>query len=314
MPGLLDSQGSRSSRTISALATGSVRWRRCIRRVFLAALFASIAVAFVASPASVHAQDGGDESSSKVSPESKQQEDKEKAEAYYERGVKAFFEKKYPQAITYFQRAYSLDPDAVQLYNISLAHSKMGNASDALEAALEAQSMGGLPKDTALKNEFRIIGYRRVIAAKKVAEDINPPTVEKDTTKGDRGVEDPGPSDEEGLGAVGWAGLGTAGLGVGALIGAGVLNFIVAGNMEEYDTARADGDFGRASGLYSDIGDRQEMGRVLLYSGAGLVAVGGALFAYDYFGSTETADSADQATVFGAVDPEGASVQVRWAF
>jgi tetratricopeptide (TPR) repeat protein len=274
----------------------------------------SIAVVYVASPSSVFAQDGGDQSKSQASPESKEQEDKKKAEAYYESGVKAFFEKNYPQAITYFQRAYSLDPDAVQLYNISLAHSKMGNASDALEAALEAQKMGGLPKDTALKNEFRINGYRRVLAARKVAEDINPPTAEKDPTKDDRTVDDPGPSDDDSLGAVGWAGLGTAGLGVGALVGAGVLNFIVAGNMEEYDTARADGDFGRASGLYSDIGDRQEMGRVLLYSGAGLVAVGGALFAYDYFGSTETADSSDQASVFGAVDSEGASVQVRWAF
>jgi tetratricopeptide (TPR) repeat protein len=279
-----------------------------------------IAASFVMLPASVQAQENGGQDQNNASEANQIEANKKKAKAYYDKGVKAFFEKNFPEAITYFQRAHSLDPDPVQLYNISLAYSKMGNAADALTAALEAQKVGGLPKDTAFKNQFRIIGYRRVIVAKSVTEAINPPKaqVSEDTTDAQDAdkpaVKRPDNAQDRGLSTVGWAGLGTAGLGAGALVGAGVLNFIVAGNMDEYDTARADGDYGRASGLYSDIGDRQDMGRVLLYSGAGLVAVGGALFAYDYFGSTETTGSADQASVFGAVDSDGVNVQVRWAF
>jgi tetratricopeptide (TPR) repeat protein len=268
-----------------------------------------LAMVFVALPAPVAAQGEGDESDQELSEEERR--DQKKAEAFYDKGVKAFFEKNFPQAITYFQRAHSLDPSPVVLYNISLAHSKMGNASDALQASLEAQKMEGLPEDTVLKNEYRIAGYRRVVTAIGVAEAINPPQARDGSSDKDK----PSPKvEEDSLGAVGWAGLGTAGLGVGALVGAGVLNFIIAGNLDEYDTARADGDYGRASGLHSDIGDRQEMGRVLLYSGAGLLAVGSALFAYDYFGSPEAAGSADQASVFGAVDADGATVQLRWAF
>ncbi len=248
-----------------------------------------------ALPGTVHAQEPTDE---------------KKAEAYYNKGVDAFFNKKYSLAITYFQRANALDPDPVVLYNISLAHSKMGNPAEALTVALDAQKMGGLPEDTALKNQFRIVGYRRAIQARQTCEAINPPVSVKDDddTKGKQ-VE---PQDR--LSVLGWTGIGTASVGVAALVGAGVTNFIVAGNLEEYDTAQADGDYGRASGLQADIADRQSMGRVMLYSGAALTAVGGALFAYDFFGTAESAEAAEKASVFGAVGSDGASVQLRWTF
>lgn len=265
----------------------------------LAALVAA-AVVLAAPLTPLRAQDTPDKPPAEAS-------DKKKAEVYNEKGVQAFFEKKYGQAIVYFQRAHELDPDPVLLYNISLAHSKMGNPADALEAAIEAKKYGGLPEDTAHKNEFRIVAYRRAIKARQTAEAINPPVTVKDEKK------DEVPRDE-GLSVLGWTGVGTAGVGVAALIGAGVVNFIVAGNLDEYDTARADGDYGRASGLHDDIQSRQEMGRVMLYSGAGLAIVGGALFAYDYFGSPEAPADDEGASVFGTVDSDGASVQLRWNF
>ncbi|QDG53700.1 hypothetical protein FIV42_24030 [Persicimonas caeni] len=276
----------------------------------LAALVAGMVAGMVvlgsfAAPASAQ-ESGGEQGSA-----GQEASDEKKAEAYYNKGVDAFFKKKYSLAITYFQRANTLDPDPVVLYNISLAHSKMGNPKEALTAALEAQKMGNLPEDTALKNQFRIVGYRRAIAAREVTEAINPPAkAEIDPNK----VPDKQPQTDEGLSVLGWTGAGTAGLGVAALVGAGVTNFIVAGNLEEYDTAQADGDYGRARGLHQDIQDRQSLGRVMLYSGAGLAAVGGALLAYDLLGGTETAGNAESASVFGAVDSDGASVQLRWSF
>lgn len=250
----------------------------------------------------VYAQDGGggEQESSDV----------KKAEAYYKKGVTAFFNKKYSLAITYFQRANALDPDPVVLYNISLAQSRLGNAQEALDAALEAKRMGGLPADTAQKNEFRIVAYRRALNARGIAEALRPKAQVEPT--------EPASADEDGgMSAIGWAGVGTAGVGAAALIGAGVLNFVVQGNLDEYDTARADGDYGRATGLKNDIADRQSMGRVMLYSGAGLLAVGGALWAYDFFGGQDTdtgAARAERASVFGAVGADGASVQLRWDF
>lgn len=242
--------------------------------------------------------------------------DEKKAEAYYNKGVEAFFKKKYSLAITFFQRANALDPDPVVLYNISLAHSKMGNAKEALAAALEAQQMGDLPEDTALKNQFRIIGYRRILSARGVTEAINPPgQAEVDPNKKVLNEPDPDePEPEDGMSALGWTGIGTAGVGLAALVGAGGMSFLVSDNLTEYDTAQADGDYERAKGLQSDIRDRQSLGRVMLYSGAGLAAVGGALFAYDFFGGAESAGSGSSTSLSGAVDADGASVQLRWTF
>ncbi len=238
--------------------------------------------------------------------ESTDQSDERKAEAYYEKGVDAFFNKKYSLAISYFQRANELDPDAVFLYNISRAHAKLGNPGDALEVALEADAKGGLPEDTAQKNRHRIVAYGRAAAAEDVCEALNPPVGELD--------EDTPDSSKEGLGVVGWTGVGLASAGAASLLGAGAMTFIVSGNLDEYDTARADGDYERARGLHSDIGDRQEMGRLMLYSGAGLVAAGGAMFAWDYFGGQESAPDTDddaKTAIFSTVDADGASVQFR---
>ncbi len=228
-----------------------------------------------------------------------------KAQVYYQSGVKAYFNKKYSLAITYFERANALDPDPVVLYNISLAQSKLGNAKEALDAALQAQTIGGLPKDTARKNRYRIVAFRRALAAQSVCEAINPPAKAKVA------------KEDAHFGAVGWSGVGAAGLGAAALIGAGVLDIVVSGNMDKYDSARADGNYQSAKSLRADITSGQQLGRVMLYSGVGLVAVGGALFAYDFFDMGESPHDrshVDLASVSGSVGADRASVQLRWTF
>ncbi|MFP4597252.1 MAG: hypothetical protein ACLFVJ_03310 [Persicimonas sp.] len=262
------------------------------------------AVSFIVAAAMLGGAASSASAQQKVdSVENTDQSDVKKAEAYYEKGVDAFFNKKYSLAVSYFQRANELDPDAVVVYNISRAHAKLGNPDDALEKALEAQAMGGLPEDTAQKNRHRIVAYRRAVAAQDVCEALNPPVDELD--------EDSPESSDEGLGVVGWTGVGVGSIGAAGLLGAGMMTFIVSGNLDEYDTARADGDYGRARGLHSDIGDRQEIGRLMLYSGAGLLAAGGAMFAWDYFSGQESAESDAKTAVFSTVDTDGASVQFR---
>lgn len=239
----------------------------------------------------------------------------EKAEAYYNKGVDAFFNKEYSQAITYFQRAHTLDPNPVVLYNISLAHAKLGNVPEALGAALEAQKMGGLPEDTTLKNQARIRAFQRALTAEKLSKTLasraavataEPPTAPPAQ-----------PAERDGMGVLGWTGIGIAGAGVATLAGVGVLNFMLADDVDAYDKARAAGDFDTANTLYDDINDRQSIGQIMLYSGIGLVAVGGALWAVDYFGvmeSTPRDESRARTALFGTVAPGHASVQAQWQF
>jgi tetratricopeptide (TPR) repeat protein len=234
-------------------------------------------------------------------------DDERRAAAYYEQGVDAFFNKKYSLALTYFKRAHTLDPDPVFLYNISRAHSKLGNPVDALEAATEAQGMDGLPPDTLEKNAQRIVAYQRGVTATEICEALSP----SDVDLGD----DEAP--ERGLSMVGWSGVGVASLGAAALIGAGAVNMMVSGDIDDYEAARADGDFERAQGLHGDIGDQQQIGQMLLYSGAGLIAVGGGLFAYDLLGFGESSSGAEQekgAKIYGGASGDGVSVQMRWSF
>ncbi|TDP72061.1 hypothetical protein [Bradymonas sediminis] len=243
----------------------------------------------------------------------------ENAKAYYNKGVEAFFNKNYSLAITYFQRANALDPDPVVLYNISLAQSRLGNAPEALSASLKADAMGGLPDDTSLKNRARIRAYQRVVGAQKIAgakakADQALAKSVKAPQAGGAGVP---PGSEAGMGALGWAGVGAASVGAAALVGTGVLNFMLSEDLDNYEKARTAGEYERALDLQNTIESRQSLGQIMLYSGAGLVALGGALWAVDYFGSAEVQESADASlkpALSGSVGPDGARVGALWRF
>lgn len=278
-----------------------------------------IALLLVLSAANAFAQDSGSG---------------EKAEAYYNKGVNAFFNKEYSLAITYFQRANALDPNPVVLYNISLAQSRLGNAAEALSASVKADEMEGLPADTLLKNKARMHGYRLIIRAEKLAdaqaakaiaqaealkaEEAGAPEAElseEDVFGGD--AFDSQDMPDAGMGVLGWAGIGTAGVGVAALVASGVLSVMLSDDLDSYESARVAGEYDRARGLQDTINDRQSLGQIMLYSGAGLLALGGALWAVDYFGGSETKESGDtlsQPTLGGSVGASGASVQANWRF
>lgn len=241
-----------------------------------------------------------------------QSSDGEKAKAYYDQGVSAFFNKNYSQAITYFQRANALDPDPVVLYNISLAHSKLGNAEDALVASLKAAEMGGLPEDTALKNTARIRGYERIIRARSAADARSAQAAQHKELKSP-GAGAPDSASDSAVGALGWVGVGTAGAGAAALFGSGVVSLLLRADIDDYEHFRTSGEYERARAMQDKIDERQFYGKLMLYSGVGLVALGTTLWAVDYFGNAETQTTAMPA-LGGALGPDGAHVQARWRF
>lgn len=237
-------------------------------------------------------------------------DDPDKAEAYYQQGVNAFFNKNYSLAVTYFKRANALDPDPVVLYNISLAQSRLANADEALDAAEEAARMGGLPEDTALKNQARIRAYQRIIAAESTAQALAP----EDAPAAQGTAPAPGVAEAPpAVGTVGWVGIGTASAGALTLAGAGLLALMVRNDLDEYDTARADGDYERARALQQDVRDGQSIGQILLYSGAGLLAVGATLWAVDFFADQESAPASSLSMRAGAA-PGEAGVQLHFNF
>lgn len=256
----------------------------------------------------------------------------EKAEAYYNKGVNAFFNKEYSLAITYFQRANALDPNPVVLYNISLAQSRLGNAAEALSASVKADEMGGLPEDTEVKNRARMHGYQLIIRARKITDaQASKAIAEAEASQAgespqagaaherafDGSAFDSQDAPDSGMGVLGWGGVGAAGVGVAALVGSGVLSFMLRDDLDSYEGARVAGEYDRARDLQDTIDDRQSLGQIMLYSGAGLVALGGALWAVDYFGGSETQESGDtlsQPTLGGSVGSSAASVQANWRF
>lgn len=239
----------------------------------------------------------------------------ELAEAYYEQGVEAFFNKNYSLAITYLQRAHALDPDPVVLYNISLAQSRLGNTREALRAALQADEMGQMPEDTAIKNSGRIRAFQLQIAAEELAQALAPPEEAPDL----QAQITPPPStttlpeQKPVFSPLGWAGIGTAGVGALAIAGAGAFSLVVSNQIETYNSARQDGDYQQAAALHDQIGDRQLMGQILLYSGAGLFTLGATLWTIDFFGNAK-ADKPDQLSLSAQARPDGATLQLRLNF
>lgn len=253
---------------------------------------------------SAKAGDAEDEAADRDAANEPSAQDRAKARAYYKSGVDAFFNQEYALAITYFKRAYSLDPNAIVLYNIALAQAKLGNVEDAFEAAAQADEMGGLPPDTTVKNRARMAAFTVAIGGKRVTEIINPPPkIDKDKKRREQ-------SFVERIDTVGWTGVGIAATGVVVMGVAGFMAVSLQSDIDEYERLKAQSDFVEANQLQADIADQQETGQIILYSGAGLVGVGAAVFLYEALGFTEDEGPAYYATS----DGESTSVQMRLKF
>lgn len=224
-----------------------------------------------------------------------QDSDAEKAQKYYKKGMQAVYDEEYAIAITNFKRAHSLNPSGTLLYNISIAYSRMGKPEKALEHSLEAAERDDLPKDTAVKNRARIASYTvantsRSITGETGAKASGPEASPEESTSesteetaGTGGTEGTGsaPGRESGGSALTWLGAGVGLAGAGAVGWAVVLNFNVRDAIEAKRTAEEAGNYQEADRLYGQIQSRQQLGQILVYSGAGAMALGTTLLIVD---------------------------------
>lgn len=118
---------------------------------------------------------------------------------------------------------------------------------------------------------------------------------------------------------VGWSGTTAMVVGIGALVGAGGLASSVDSDFEAMEDAEARGDWDEYGDRARTIGGKQMAGRILLYGGAGLAAVGLSTLLVDVlyldrpplFGGTGSGTSTAAAASF---DGDGFSIQWIYRF
>ncbi len=207
------------------------------------------------------------------------QETVDQAEAHFQKGAEWYTTGEYSKAIVEFLKGYNVVPNAMFLYNISLSYAKLGNSDDALMYAERAQNEVGMPDDVASRNSGRISALRVRLSGLDVAKNVSDLSNVVDVA--------PTQPAESGFGWMGMTGVavGVAGLGLiggSALIGMGVSDDITA--LE--DEANG-GDQARFDDLKASIESDQSLGKVLLFSGAGLAALGVTLVVVDLMNDEE---------------------------
>lgn len=221
-----------------------------------------------------------------------------RAQQHYEKGVEWYAAGDYPKAIVEFLKGYNLAPNAMFLYNISLSYQKLGNYQEALRAAVRASGEQGFPAGYSTRNDARITAFRRIVEAQDAAvgieraasqvADASDPGDPSDPVTPEPAIPRAEPS---GFGALGWTGAAAAVLGAGALVGVAVINSGLQGDIEELEAAGQpgwDGDKQSFDTLYADVESRTDTGKLLLYGGSGLLAVGAVLVAIDLLSGGES--------------------------
>ncbi len=257
------------------------------------------------------------------------------AGAVYEKGMDAYFAGDYADAILSFKEAYAIEANPIFLFNMSIAYEKAGNYQEALKEAQAAQADGSLPPEAAQVNAGRIPSLSTIVKSREVAGRVSgkAPCQSNDqcregftcdvtsnmcveagpvADKKDGGDQSTEPFLGVPFSTIGWIGAGASIVGVGLLATTLIVDLGLGGDIEEYD-ALSDSDKRTAAGeaLAEDIEGQQSTGQVLLYSGAGLVAVGAGLIVFDLFFN----DGNEHMTNVGVgVSPDGASVQATWQF
>ena len=249
----------------------------------------AVVLALIGPPRRGFAQDAGDVGASSDAGEDVYVEDDpaivERVQQHFDRGATLYKQGDYEGAIHEFEAGNALIPNAIFLYNISLAEAKLGRHREALARAEEAQEMG-LPDEDANQNAARIAALRTSLEAQDVAQDVH---------------DHPSPSFFSGLSnplsTIGWVGVASVSLGTLAMLGTLQVDLSLGDTVDAFRQAAADGDAATYDDLRQQIKRRQTWGRVLLFGGAGLVAAGAAAIVYDLFFAPKTSDAtpADEA-------------------
>lgn len=278
----------------------------CFRRRFSFVAFV-LTIALWATTASA-----GDElSEEEVEEEAAADEgDMQRAQEAFDRGARHYYADEYSDAVVEFRRANQIQSHPIFKHNIALANREMGRMDRALDWAERAEAHDvDLPEETQATNLGIIQGSRVALQAPDRAEDFG--VAEPEPVAGTPDDE-PEPVDDAGFGALGWGGVVGAVIG-GAMLGGSAIvdRQIVAG----IDQLEEDRDSGAIDGTEFDnrrdsLASQQTTGRILLFSGAGVAAVGATLVIVELVSGG--ADDRRDVAVAPSIDRPGIDLLVRW--
>ena len=200
------------------------------------------------------------------------------AQEHLDEGGKLYIEGDYAGAIIEFKKGHALIREPIFLYNIALCYWRLGDYRRALSELDAALIEGGLGAQTETKGRARGHAFRVRLLSESLTEVSEPASV---TLEG-RGESGEAPVDGTGRSrALAWVGLGALVAGGGALVGFGIVELGLSDDVAAFKEAVRSGDTATADELDASIAPRQAAGRVLLYSGVGLAAVGATLLVFD---------------------------------
>lgn len=254
-----------------------------------------------------------------------------KANKHFTLGAKHFYKKEYAQAIVEFLKAYRYKPDPMILYNMSLAHARLGNLGDAYHAAVRASEMKGMPPKIVVKNNARLAAWGRALAAQHMTKEVlearrqakqtaqatkaagSSTKQASTTTSATSAAHDtmtPGSSTHDaGLSGLGWTGVWVGVVGLGLTGYAGYVDMSMSDDLAAYKRAARNNERAAYNTYKSDLDQRQTIGRIALYSGVACAAIGVTMLTVDLLDEQET-----QVSMGVQPSPQGASVHLSMSF
>lgn len=240
-------------------------------------------------------------------------DDLKKAEEHFKKGAEWYVAGEYAKAIVEFKFGHRLAPNAMFLYNMSLAYERLQSYEEAAGVAQEARKMGGMPDEITVRNEARLTAFEVILDAQAVATSAKAVAQDDQQVKDDDVIKDEQKMTIEradGIKTIGYIGIGLAAVGGGLVLGGFVTNESVKSDITDFRNAATQGDRATYDSLAESIPNKQRTGKLLYAMGAAAVGVGFVLFVTDIFVGTEEVPI--QVSV--APSPEGAWVGARMTF
>lgn len=231
------------------------------------------------------------------------EEDLERAQDAFNQGAAYYYEEEFGRAMVEFRRANELHPHPIFQHNIALSNRQLGRIERTLEAAENAAAMDEkLPAPADATNSALIVGITTVLTTQEKADHLAAQVQDAEVEEPDVVADEP-----SGWGGSGWAGVGALSVGLGALTGAFVLDRRVVSGMDslENDTWDSMAEFNEER---DSLQSQQSMGKIFLFSGAGLAALGGGLIVWELMSGP-----GDNAMALSpSIHRPGVDVSFRW--
>lgn len=202
-------------------------------------------------------------------------EDLQRAQEAFDAGASYYYEGEYGDAIREFRRAHQRYPHPIFSHNIARANEELERYDRALDAAREArelneeatQARDRLPDNAEAVNSGLIASLEARLTSRSIAEAMDAPEEFDDV--------DAAPAASS-WGLMGWSGVALTAVGTGALAGAMVMDRQITSDIDALENNTEIGEDEFDSEVESLEG-QQTAGRVFLFSGAGMLAVGSTL-------------------------------------